>query len=138
MMYSFADEKTGRFAKKRVSCREGLIALNTHAGYIAVEGDHDYRTRRLDVAALAASSGSAKDHVVDYERPAEEVEAERVAAADSAAQRDINDLELRSLRTIREAVIKLLPDGEDKDRLLAIDEAVAASRQGIAPARLEP
>ncbi len=46
-------------------------------------------------------------------------------------RRNIEQLEADGLRAMREAVLKLLPDGAERNRLKAIDDAIQAHRERL-------
>src|SRR5688572_4407074 len=88
-VWSFYDSATGLFSGRRCSCSSKLLAMNTPAGYVAIEGIYDRLTQRVDL-----DTGT----VVVYERPASEIAAEQKAARQQQARQRIDELELAQLR----------------------------------------
>lgn len=112
-VWSFYDSATGLFSGRHTSCSSKLLSLNTPAGYVAIEGQYDRRTQRVELATGA---------VVSYERPAAEIEAEQRAARQQNARARIAMLELAQSRPLRE---------------LAIDPSNAAARKRLAEIEAE-
>lgn len=127
MMYSFANAGTGLFSGKRFRGPAKLLGMNTPAGHIAVEGEHDPRTRRLDVDALKAAGANPNvvSFVVDYERPAAEIEAEHSARRDEDARRRLGEIDLARVRPLAQ----LAKDPQHPTALAALDELEAEAAE---------
>lgn len=61
MSWSFADAETGVFSSRTYTGPLAGLVANTPAGCIAVQGHHDHRCRRLDIAT---------GQIVPYQPPA--------------------------------------------------------------------
>jgi hypothetical protein len=96
-----------------------LIALNTPPNHIAIEGDHDHLTKRVDVTT---------GEVVDYQRPADELAAEAKGIARQTALMKIASLEASQHRAIREAALGGLGAAA---RLQSIDDQISALRADL-------
>lgn len=123
MIYSFYRSDTGEFTGNRRTCKPANIAQNTPPGTTAIEGEFDRLTQRFDLAT---------GRVVAWDNP---LAAELKGQADRhMAQVMIADDELRTLRTLREAVLELLPpDHSLRLRLEQADQRIAdrAATAGI-------
>lgn len=117
--YSYYDPATGLFTGDTFGTTdENAVSLNVHAARPAVEGRHDHRTKRVDLATM---------EVVDYQPPpptAAVLKARRGAEALS----QIGALEAMQPRVVREL---LLGAPAAKDRLQAIDDAIAKLRSDL-------
>jgi hypothetical protein len=92
-------------------------------GHGFVLGHHDPRTSKIDVASGAVVSLSAS-----------ELELAAAQESDRVARARIAELEATQLRSLREAVLQLLPDGDPtKARLAALDAQIAAQRVALTP-----
>lgn len=137
MMYSFAHAETGLFSGKRFNGSAKLVAQNTPRDYIAVPGIHDRNTRRLDVVAMkAAENPDVASFVIDYQRPAAEIEAEQNARRDEDARRRLREIDLAMVRPLAQ----LLKDPQHSTALAAIAELEAEAaeiRSDVVPTAAE-
>jgi hypothetical protein len=71
MTTSFFDPVTGAISGRTVGCSDKLLAINTPRGLVAIEGEFDADTQRVDVEALAKAGPDARpeDFVVDAMPP---------------------------------------------------------------------
>lgn len=140
--WTFYDLATGEIRSRTFAGNETLLAANTPDGCGAIEGIYDRLSQRVDLATTAA---------VDYQPPApdddhewrenavndrprwvkkrEVVEREHKA---EAARRAITEVEaIAQPRAVRDALLTLLPDGPEKTRLKAIEDAIAERRKDL-------
>lgn len=129
--WHFYDPKTGRLLGSGGSFKdEAMMRANLPPGMAAVEGRYDHESQRVDV-----ETGS----VVDYQpsQPSAEHSWDEVSkrwALTRAAQErnrlvvEMDSMEKKQGRALREAVLALLPDGPERDRLAAIEDQIAESR----------
>ncbi len=119
---SFADAETGIFTGRVFRGTRRLLALNTPPGCIAVDGRHDPRTSRVDLAT---------GQVVRFEAaPDHEAEAR---ARRRRLKRRIASLEQRELRPLRELMIDP-ENAEARARLEALEAEIAALRSDLSNA----
>ncbi|HEY5566556.1 MAG TPA: hypothetical protein VIM81_04845 [Gammaproteobacteria bacterium] len=106
------DPKTGELGRVLSLPERALERHTTGASYLI--GRYDRRRQRVDVTAGC---------VVDDESPAKQRErnSRRARLAIAAAE----DAQSRS---VREALLSLLPDGHEKVRLQAIEDEIAVQR----------
>jgi hypothetical protein len=117
---SFYDVASGLFhGNQLIASDDELIAANTPAGHIAIDGHHDRLSKRVDLAT---------GQVVDYTPPAPSAQLLALQAAGDrrkAALARIAQLEASQGRAVREAIID--PIG-GLSRLKAINDEIAALR----------
>lgn len=119
--YSYYDPATGLFTGDTFGTTdEAAVALNVHAERPAVEGRHDPRMRRVDLAT---------GEVVDYAPPAPAAEVLKAQRA-AAALEQIAVFEAAQPRAVREMLLLGTPAA--RARLAAIDEHIAALRTQLA------
>jgi hypothetical protein len=94
----------------------------TPTGLAAIEGLYDRRSQRV-----VLETGS----IVDYARSKTEVEAEQHATRALHSRRVIYEHEHTQARVVREALLSMLPDGPEKQRLQQIEDEIAARRAEI-------
>lgn len=130
--WSFCDAATGVFSGRTFSGSERALARNTPPGTIAVEGKYDRRLQRVDVAAMEAARGDHSppgDFVIAREPELSVVrDQQRLAALQQIAAIESGV----SQRLFREALLQVLPDGPIRQRVQAIEDAIAKHRQDAA------
>lgn len=129
--WSFYDPTTGRFLGSGGSFKdESMMQANTPDGMAAIEGRYDHEAQRIDMA-----TGS----IVDYQPPQPSAdhewdeEAKRWALSRTAQDRsrllgDLDALDKKQGRALREAILAVLPDGPERVRLAALDAEAAELR----------
>jgi hypothetical protein len=116
------------------SCPVRQLARNTPAGCGARAGEIDPLSQRIDQQTL---------EVVDYQPPQPDADHEWDAttkrwrirpaveqrnARRESARRQIEAAEVAQARSVREALLAILPDGPEKTRLQQIEDQIAARR----------
>jgi hypothetical protein len=119
-MKSFYNAETGEIHKRTFSGPERLLALNTPAGYVAIEGAFDHRTQRIDV-----DTGKP----VDYQPGIDAVRAER---RKQQAEGRVARLEAAQLRPLRELAIDPT-NTTAKQRLVDIEAEIESVRGDLRP-----
>lgn len=136
LVVSFYHRETGAFSGRHLMVSDpAMVALNTPADHIALEGDHyDPLTQRFDIA-----TGRVVDHLPPQPSPDHEwnphsrrwqLRPEVTAkqkARDSALAR-ITELELKALRALREHA---LGKPGAQERLRSIDGEIGKLRETI-------
>jgi hypothetical protein len=148
MTWACFDVATGEIKDWRFGGSARLASMNLPQGCVLLLGRFDRLSQRVDIAALRAAGAEAEpiNFVVDYQPPSPgaeyEWDAERrryrlrraIALArnrDAAARQQIDRLESRQHRIIRERLIATLPDGPVKTALVDIDTQIAALRADL-------
>lgn len=117
---AFYHKETGLLNGMRfMASDDELIALNTPPGHIAIEGEHDHLTKRVDVTT---------GEVIDYQRPADELAADVKTDGRVTALMMIASLEASQHRAIREAA---LGNPGAAARLQSIDDQITALRADL-------
>jgi hypothetical protein len=132
---TFYHRETGMLDGSQLICSDdSLVALNTPADHIAIEGAFDHLCQRVDVTTGA---------VVDYQPPQPDADHEWNAdtkrwqlnadtqarqAASAAALGQILLLEARGIRAARELALGV---AGAVDRLTALDAQIAAQRANL-------
>lgn len=130
--WSFCDERTGLFVGRSYSGPAAALEANTPTGCLAVEGQHDPLSQRVDVET---------GEVVDYQPPQPDDDhewddearrwvltaaaSERIAQV-AAARAKIAELERKQARRVRELL------AESDPQLKAIDDEIAQHRAVLA------
>lgn len=129
--WSFYDLATGRLIGSGGSFKdEAMMIANTPEGAAAIEGRYDHESQRVDLKT---------GEVVDYQPPQPssdhewDEEAKRWALSRAAQDRnrllnDLDDLDKKQGRALREAILAVLPDGPERVRLAALDAEAAELR----------
>lgn len=135
--YSLTD---GRFTGQTFSSDDlSMLKANTPAGSGAIEGEFDRLSQSVDVKTL---------DVVDYRPPQPDDDHEwdstekRWVLTRDASEQQVRDRAARSAislieeksgpRAVREALLLVLPDGDEKVRLAAFDAEIEEHRKDIA------
>lgn len=129
---SFYRKDTGLFNGTHLIASDAkVVALNTPAGHIAIDGHHDHLSQKVDLAT---------GHIVDYRPPRPspddewnmetkrwEPSAAAVAQASkrAAAGARIEQMHIASVRALREHALGI---GDAAVRLKAIDDEIALLR----------
>jgi hypothetical protein len=146
--WSFYDRETGLFRQKRVTCPDNFdIRSKTPDGCCAIEGTFDPLSQRVVMSEPVYGDGIdglSQPVVVDWQppRPSEDHEwdadrrrwvlrpsvAERRSRKGAAESRSA-EVDRKSIRALREAVIALLPEGDPvRARLLEHEAEIAPLR----------
>lgn len=113
--WSFYDPATGLLTGRQFTGPEDMLEYNTPAGHATIEGHHDRRKKRVDLAS---------GELVDHELPPSEVERKRDLLRAIAA------LELQQHRALREAVLGI--EG-GLERLRTLEGQIAQARAQLQP-----
>lgn len=130
-VWHYYDEATGLFADVRFNGSERLARLNAPPGHIPMAGRYDRLSQRVDVhTAEVVSYQPAKpddDHEWNEKTQRWQIipEVAIAQARNAEALAAVARAETAQHQVVREALLSLLPDGDIKDRLLAIDQEVA-------------
>lgn len=140
-VYSFADDETGKFSRKRAGGTRLLPKAIPH-GHIAVPGAHDHICKRFDLRT---------GEVVDHQPPAPDsdhewtgrrwvptLEAKQRTARDAIARIKLEKLDLQKVRPLTELVLQLTElliettvNAETRERLIAIEAAMVELRKDL-------
>lgn len=115
-VWSFYDPQTGLLSGATFGGNAEMLAANTPEGLAALEGEHNHRAKRMDIAT---------GEVVDYTPPPPSPEQVAATARAETISR-ILALEASQLRALREAVLS-----GDVRRLEAIEQEIQKLRGGL-------
>ena len=133
---SFYDAATGQILGATFTGPDHAIELNTPAGCLAIEGEHDHLSRRVDLETGEVVDWQPpapdEDHEWNPERKRWLKRPEVVAAeqADQSARAQIAAAELAQLRPLRELLLNP-NDAQARTRLQQLEETIAAARPQI-------
>jgi hypothetical protein len=148
-VWSFYDPSTGHFLDRKYrSTADEHLAENTPAGSMAIEGDYDHLSQKVQVGIdVQDDDGAFRPSIVDYQPPQTSRDHEwdadikrwklTASAAETQRQRaaakmGIRDIEISQGRASRELLLeiadKLGITGAAVDRLSAIDVEASALR----------
>lgn len=140
MRWCFYSLETGLFSGLTRSCSRKLLEQNIPPGFAPIEGVFDRLSQRVDLNALAKAEpgdfSTARDFVVAYERPAEQIESEQRARLDENARRRLREIDLAMIRPLAQ----LRSDPQDVVALAAIAELeteAVALRAAVVPTDAE-
>lgn len=150
-VWSFYDPTTGLFTGHVLSGSDNDLAANLPENLAAIQGRYDRLSQRVNVETQQVEDWQPPQPDDDHEwraeapdaptraeqrwrwvKKADVVERERRAAQ---AQAKINDMERSAARAMREALLLLLPESPERQRLTEVEQRIASLRGDLAAQR---